>query len=275
MYKAETGFVESNGTKLYYEMMGEGHPLVLIHGGYMDRRMWDAQFSVFAERYKVIRYDVRGFGKSELPPTPYTDRQDLHNLLTSLAIKKVYLLGLSLGGVIALDFTLEYPNMVEALLLVGSPIGGYPNELMFTAEQMQKQIQLWGPFMAAARERNKPAMVDVLMNNPTLVPSPAYPSARQRVREQLSEYSFAWVLDSVVQQELTPPAYGRLAEISVPTLVIVGAEDDAQLHKSADKLEQDIVGVQRVTIPETHHMPNMEKPEEFNRIVLSFLDTLS
>ena len=275
MHKAETGFVESNGTELYYEMMGEGHLLVLIHGGYMDRRMWDDQFLLFAEHYKVIRYDVRGFGKSELPQIPYADRQDLHNLLTFLGVKKTYLLGLSLGGVIALDFTLEYPNMVDALLLVGSPVGGYPNELMFTAEQIQKQIQLWGPFMAAARERNKPAMVDVLMNNPTLVPAPVYPSARQRVREQLSEYSFAWVLDSVAQQELTPPAYGRLAEISVPTLVIVGAEDDAQLHKSADKLEQDIAGIQRVTIPETHHMPNMEKPDEFDRIVLSFLDTLS
>ena len=271
----ETGFVESDGTKLYYETMGEGHPIVLIHGGYMDRRMWDDQFAVFAERYKVIRYDVRGFGKSELPQTPYADRQDLHNLLTFLGIKKTYLLGLSLEGVIALDFTLEYPNMIDALLLVGSPIGGYPNELMFSTEQLQKQMRLWGPFMVAARERNKTAMVEVLMNNPTLVPPPAYPSARQRVREQLSEYSFVWVLDSVAQQELTPPAYERLAEISIPTLVIVGAEDDAQLHKSADKLEQDIAGVQRVTISETHHMPNMEKPDEFNRIVLSFLDTLS
>ena len=275
MAKLETGFVESNGTKLYYETMGEGHPLVLIHGGYMDRRMWDDQFSVFAERYKVVRYDVRGFGKSELPPITYADRQDLYNVLTFLDIKKTYILGLSLGGVIALDFTLEYPDMVDALLLVGSPVGGYPNELMFDAEQLQKQMQLWGPFMAAAQERNRPAMVDVLMNNPTLVPSPAYPLARQRVREKLSEYSFAWVLDRVEQQELTPPAYDRLAEISIPTLVIVGAEDDTQLHKSADKLEQDIMSVQRVTIPETHHMPNMEKPDEFNRIVLSFLGTLS
>ena len=274
MAKLETGFVESNGTKLYYETMSEGHSLVLIHGGYMDRRMWDDQFSIFAEHFKVMRYDVRGFGKSELPPTPYADRQDLYNLLIFLGIKKTYLLGLSLGGVIALDFTLEYPDRVDALLLVGSPISGYPNELMFSAEQLQEQMRLWGPFMAAARERNKAAMVEVLMDNPTLVPSPAYPSARQRVREQLSKYSFAWVLDNVAQQELTPPAYGRLTEISVPTLIIVGAEDDAQLHRSADKLEQDIADVQRVAIPETHHMPNMEKPEEFNRIILNFLDTL-
>lgn len=136
MQQLQTGFVETNGTKLYYEMVGEGHPLVLIHGGYMDRRMWDDQLAVFAEHYRVIRYDVRGFGKSELPQVPYADRQDLAALLAFLGIEKTYLLGLSLGGVIALDFTLDYPYMVEALILVGSPISGFPYELLFTEEQL-------------------------------------------------------------------------------------------------------------------------------------------
>src|SRR5690242_8469772 len=108
----EVGFVEVNGTQLYYETQGCGHPLVLIHGGYMDRRMWDDQFHAFAKQYRVIRYDVRGFGKSELPGVPYADRQDLYALLKHLGVEKTYLLGLSLGGMIALDFTLDYPKMV-------------------------------------------------------------------------------------------------------------------------------------------------------------------
>ena len=83
-----TGFVETNGTKLYYEEMGEGHPLVLIHGGYMDRRMWDDQFAAFAQHYRVVRYDVRGFGKTGLPQVPYTDRQDLFHLLSFLGVDK-------------------------------------------------------------------------------------------------------------------------------------------------------------------------------------------
>jgi len=269
----ETGFIETDGTKLYYEMMGEGHPLVLIHGGYMDRQMWDDQFVAFAERYKVVRYDVRGFGKTDLPQTPYTDRQDLFNLLTFLGIKKTYLLGLSLGGVIAQDFTLEHPEMVDALVLVGAPINGYPDELMFTPEQLQSQMQRWAGFGKAIQERDRAAMVDAVMNDATLVPSPQYPVARQRVRDQLSEYSFVWVLDPISQQQLDPPAYERLSEISVPTLVITGAEDERQLHRSADKQEQDIKGSKRATISETHHMPNMEKPEEFNRILLNFLRT--
>ncbi len=269
--RIEAGFVETDGTRLYYEMMGEGHPLVLIHGGYMDNRMWDDQFVAFAEHYKVVRYDVRGFGKTELPHQAYTDRQDLYNLLTFLGIEKTYLLGLSLGGEIAQGFTLEHPEMVDALILVGAPIGGYPHELMFTEAQLQEQMRRWAVFGKAIQDRDRVAMVDAVMNDATLVPSPQYPAARQRVYEQLSEYSFVWVLDPVSQQQLEPPAYERLSEISVPTLIITGAEDERQLHRSADKQEQDIKGSKRATISETHHMPNMEKPEEFNRIVLDFL----
>jgi pimeloyl-ACP methyl ester carboxylesterase len=267
-----TGFVETNGTKLYYEMMGEGHPLVLLHGGYMDRRIWDDQFAAFAQNYQVIRYDIRGFGKSALPQVPYADWQDLFNLLTFLDVEKAHLLGLSLGGVIALDFTLMYPEMVDALILVGSPVPGYPVELMFTQEQLEQQIQRWTPFNQARLERNIPAMIELLMDDETLVPSSRYPTARQRVRNNLSEYSFAWVLDPAPKQELVPPAFERLNEIHVPTLIIVGSEDHFQLQKSADKLEQDITGARRVMISETNHMPNMEKPEEFNRFVLDFLE---
>ena len=112
------------------------------------------------------------------------------------------------------------------------------------------------------------------MEDPTLVPSSNYPVARQRVRDNLSKYTFAWVLDPAPKQDLEPPAYERLAEIHVPTLIMLGAQDDPRLFKDADKLERDIVGARRVTMAKTHHMPNMEKPEEFNAIVLDFLERL-
>jgi len=233
----ETGFVEVNGTQLYYETLGEGHSLVLIHGGYMDRRMWDNQFPIFAEHYRVIRYDVRGFGKSPLPQVPYADIQDLAALLEFLGVKKMYLLGLSLGGIIALDFTLEYPDIVDALILAGSPVPGFPIELLYTEEQLKQQGLRWTAFEKAMQERNIPAMVDALMEDPTLVPSPNYPTARKRVRENLSEYSFAWVLNPAPKQELKPPAYERLSEIHIPTLIVLGSEDDPRLFKDADKLE--------------------------------------
>jgi 2-hydroxy-6-oxonona-2,4-dienedioate hydrolase len=94
------------------------------------------------------------------------------------------------------------------------------------------------------------------------------------VRNNLLEYSFSWVLDPAPRQALDPPAYERLSAIRAPALIILGGEDDPRLFKHADKLEQDIAGARRVTIPATHHMPNMEKPEEFNAIVLDFLGKL-
>src|SRR5260370_25876037 len=223
MGEIERGLVGRNGTKVYYEMMGGGDPLVLIHGGYMDRRMWDDQLVVFAQDYRVIRYDVRGFGKSELPQVPSADRQDLASLLAFLGIEKTYLLGLSLGGVIALDFTLDYPDMVEALILVGSPIPGFPYELLFTEEHLQQELERRKPFNQAIQEKNISPMVITLMKNSTLFPPPHNPSARQRVRAYLSEYSFAWVLYPAQRQELDPPAYERLGESHVPTLIIVAA----------------------------------------------------
>lgn len=268
----ETGFAEVNGTRLYYEVMGEGHPLVLIHGGYMDTKMWDDQFAVFAGRYRVIRYDVRGHGKSGFPQASYADYQDLYALLTFLGIEKTYLLGLSLGGMIAVDFTLEHPEMVDALVLVGAPVSGFPVDLIYPTEAMlQQEIERRAPFSKALQEKNIPAMVEALMEDATLVPSPEYASARQRVREHLSSYSFAYFLLPVTREELVPPAYERLADIHVPTLLIVGADDHFHLHRIAETLEEKIVGASRVLIPATHHMPNMEKPEEFNRIVLDFL----
>jgi pimeloyl-ACP methyl ester carboxylesterase len=271
----QTGFVAVNGTGVYYEVLGEGHPLVLLHGGYMDRRMWDDQFAVFAEHYRVIRYDIRGFGKTDMPQVPYFDVQDLYELLKHLQIEKTYLLGLSLGGIIAIDFTLEHPEMVDALILVGSPVPGFPIELLYTEEQLEQQRSRWAAFEKARQERNIRALVEALMEDPTLVPSSKYPAARKRVRNNLSDYSFAWVLDPAPKQELDPPAYERLAEIHVSALIILGSEDDRRLFKDADKLERDIVGAKRVMIAETHHMPNMERPEEFNAIVLDFLSKLS
>src|SRR5712692_4183063 len=124
----QKGFAEVNGTTLYYEVAGEGHPLVLNHGGLVDHHLWDGQFDAFAQHFKVIRYDIRGFGASGMLSKgmePYSMERDLHSLLQFLGIEKTYVLGLSLGGTLAIDFTLQYPEMVDALITVGSGLSGF------------------------------------------------------------------------------------------------------------------------------------------------------
>ncbi|HEV2580269.1 MAG TPA: alpha/beta hydrolase, partial [Ktedonobacteraceae bacterium] len=108
-----TGFVEIYGAPLYYEVAGDGPALVLIHEGIADSRMYDDQFDAFAQQYRVVRYDLHGFGKSGAPEQAYTHHGALHGLLRHLGIERAALMGMSLGGITALDFALSYPEMVN------------------------------------------------------------------------------------------------------------------------------------------------------------------
>ncbi len=261
------GFAEVNGTKLYYEVAGEGHPLVLIHGGLLDMKMWDGQFAEFAQYYRVIRYDVRGFGKSKMTDIPYSHTRDLYGLLDFLGIKKAYLLGLSLGGSIAVDFTLEHPEMVDALILVAASVSGYDN-FSEDAQEMGERVE------AAVEERNVPKLFEIWANAPMMPQAQENPQAHQRYREILSDYSFVHYLNPAPREELEPPAIGRLSEIRIPTLVIVGDQDTLDITGIAELFEAGMIDVKKVTLPGMRHMINLERPEIFNRLVLSFLRRL-
>jgi 3-oxoadipate enol-lactonase len=115
-----TGRVQ--GTQLYYEVTGEGSPLVLVHSGGFDRRLWDEQFFAFADRHTVIRYDVRGHGESPPATKPYSDAADLYSVLQWLHLEKAHVVGLSLGGSIVIDFALAHPQMIDTLILVAPDV---------------------------------------------------------------------------------------------------------------------------------------------------------
>jgi pimeloyl-ACP methyl ester carboxylesterase len=126
--RQEKGFAEVNGARLYYEIAGEGDPLLLVHAGIADRRMWDGQLAVFALRYRVIRYDMRGFGKSAMVEGPYAHHENLRALLDSFGIERAFLVGCSIGGRTIIDFALQNPGQVGALVLVASAVSGFEAE---------------------------------------------------------------------------------------------------------------------------------------------------
>lgn len=124
--KKQTGFIEVEGTRLYYEVAGSGRTMILIHGLTLDSRMWDDQFETFAQQYQVIRYDLRGFGKSGLPNSEsYSYVDDQKALIDHLGVSHAYVIGLSLGGMIAIDFALEHPEATDALIPVDAVLGGF------------------------------------------------------------------------------------------------------------------------------------------------------
>ena len=262
--RVATGAADVNGTALWYEDSGEGPPLVLIHAGIADSRMWDGQVAAFAQRYRVIRYDVRGFGRSPMPPGPYSNVEDLHALLQTLGVERASLVGLSMGGGIALDFALEYPEMVDALVLAASGLGGFQWSDALKQDWAEEDAALEAGDLARAAEINLRMWVD----GPARTPDEVDPAVRARVREMLLAASHA---DDGEQQRLEPPAIARLGEIRVPALVIVGDRDQPDMLAVADRLAGGIAGARKVVVPGVAHMVNMERPEEFSRMVRDFL----
>jgi 3-oxoadipate enol-lactonase len=277
--RLQTGFAEVNGTTLYYEVAGTGHPLTLIHGGLVDRRLWDDQFDVFAQRYQVIRYDIRGFGDSGLIKAeagPYSFEKDLHDLLQFLGVEKTYVLGLSMGGAIAIDFTLMYPDMVDALVPVAMGLSGFrPAEEEFTEEEKAS----WAGVDEALKKGDVQRAVELTLrtwtDGPVRKPDQVDSTVREKVRAMTTRnYERPDDQEAVEPQALEPPAISRLAEIHVPTLIVVGDQDVRTILTIADILEKGIAGARKVIIPGTAHHLNMEKPREFNQAVLDFLDSL-
>ncbi len=260
----QAGFAPVTGTQLAYEVCGQGSPLVLIHGGLLDRRMWDEQVPAFAASFQVIRYDVRGYGQSLMPKVSYSDAQDLSELLSFLGIQKATVLGLSLGSALALDFTLQYTDMVETLLLAAPSISGY---IVATAEMKQR----WQALSSAVAAHDRARLFDLWANDPMMPQAQEYPAAQQRYRELLSEYSFVHYFSPGLQQPLVPGAAERLAEVQVPTLIIVGDRDTEEVSTVAELLAAGIATSRKVVVPGVRHMLNMEQPEEFNCSVLEFL----
>ncbi len=260
-----TGFF--NG--LYYEIAGEGHPLVLIHGGLVNSGLWDDQFEVFAGQYRTLRYDVRGFGKSKPPASYYSNHGDLRDLLDSLDIDRAYVLGLSMGGAIAIDFTLTYPDRVAALIPVAAGLSGY----QATARSAVRD-ELNAAYERGDKERAVELSLQVWTDGPQRRPDQVDPAVRERIRA-MTAHTFDLPDVEHWLQQLEPPAIDRLAEIHAPTLFVVGDQDVEDILKIGDLIVARVPGARRAVIPSTAHHLNVERPAEFNRIVLEFLNSLA
>lgn len=258
---------EVHGARLSYDIVGDGPPVVLIHAGIADRRMWDDQVAAFAARYTVIRYDMRGFGDSEPPPGPYAHHRDLHGLLQHLGVEAVVLVGASFGGGVAVEFTLAYPAMVRALVLVDAFIPGHePSEDLQRFGAAEEQALERGDIVSAV-DLNVRTWVD----GSRRTPDQGDGAVRERVRV-MQRRAFALMRPDATEEEPQPPfAIARLAEIHAPTLVLVGDQDMSDFLMMADAVERRVRDARKVVIAGAAHVPSMEHPAQFNQFVLAFL----
>jgi pimeloyl-ACP methyl ester carboxylesterase len=266
-------YLPANGGSLYYETEGDGNPntIVFVHAGICNLRMWDAQAAAFSDHYRVVRYDTRGFGKTTTQDVEYSNRADLIALLDHLNIAKAILVGCSRGGQIAMDTTLEFPDRVAALCLIGSGPGGYNPE----GFQLPPEEQAIEDEMAASdqvKDWDKVTQADMKMwvigprrsadaVNPDFL-NQAYAMARANY-EHDGEGGKPIVLN--------PPAAGRLHELDLPVLVMIGLEDESYALNAADYMAKNIRGAVKVEFENAAHLPNLEYPDKFNKTLAEWL----
>ncbi|MCB9150175.1 MAG: alpha/beta hydrolase [Caldilineaceae bacterium] len=256
-------FADINGTRLHYETAGSGDPLVLIHGATLDIRMWDDQFVSFARHYQVIRYDMRGYGQSALPTTAnYTPADDLMALLHHLGLTRAHILGLSLGGAVAIDFALTYPEATDTLIVVDTGLRAFQWEAFGAILSQVQSVAITSGIEAAKRH---------WLNGPLFAPAMENPQLAVRLKQIVTDYSgWHWVNNQPPPPSDSSPIE-QLDGIHLPTLIIVGERDFPDFQTIAEILYRRIPNATKVVMSDVGHMSNMEDPERFNEIVLGFL----
>jgi 3-oxoadipate enol-lactonase len=270
---SNTGFVDVGGGRLYYESAGSGPPLLLIHGGLGSLRMWDHQVPAWSERFQVIRFDTRGFGRTETDEVEFSNRADAVAVLEHLGHESAFVVGQSRGGTIALDLALERPAAVRALVLISAGASGLEPQLPAggKAPPFEEMERLWeAREWAALAELETRVWVDGWGQPP------------DRVSATLRRQVHGWILDSYraeknegLPQPLDPPAAGRLGDVQVPTLVMVGLADEPGARASARQISASIRNARLIELDGVAHMVQLEEPERVTSVVLEFLSDVA
>ncbi|HEY9526832.1 MAG TPA: alpha/beta hydrolase [Anaerolineales bacterium] len=274
MTQTKNGYLDLGDGQIYYETAGDGFPLLLSHAAFLDSRMFDEIWEPLAAEFRVVRYDMRGFGKSSPVNGPLSRRADLQQLLNHLGITRCHLVGCSHGGEITLDLTLENPGEVASLTLVAGTPSGFelkgepPRYMLEMIDAMQRgdvdraselQIRIW-----LDGEFREPGQVDAGLREKAL----------EMNRIPVSQGTF-FRADTQPVDPLDPAAATRLEEVRCPTLIIAGSLDHPEVLRAADEMAARIPGARKVIFEGSGHVPSYEQPDQFIRQLLEFLQTVN
>ncbi len=262
--------VQVNGGALATVQTGEGLPVVFLHAGVCDKRMWEAQMSAVAEDgWQAIAYDRRGYGETESADVPFSHIDDLDAVLRQLDIHAAVFVGCSLGGGLALDFALRYPGRVLGLVLIGTSVTGSP----WTATEAERQIEA---AEEDAFERGDWEMLNRVQAHEWL-DGPRAQSGRVggAVRELfLDMNSKALNKPGLGQEERPPEAWSRVGQIGAPTMLLVGDQDFTALIDRHDYLSEEMPNAFAAVLEGVAHIPSIERPDLVNSLLLEFLDAI-
>jgi len=270
--------VEINHSQLYYEVAGDGpggnSPVVILgHAGFLDSRMWDAQWTALADRYRVVRYDLQGYGQSSPATGPISRREEVLALVRHLGLREAIFVGSSLSGTTYLDLALARPDLVRALVVAN----GTPSGFQMAGEPPRYMMDMIGAWQQGDFARASELQLRIWLDGSTREPEDVDPVLRQRaaamnlipVRQGTGPIADFQPIDL-----LDPPAVTCLGEVRCPTLVIDSTLEHPEVRRAAQEMAEAIPNARRVTIEGAAHVPNFEQPAAFNRALLDFLATL-
>jgi 3-oxoadipate enol-lactonase len=259
----DSGFVA--GGSVYYETAWTDHSapaVVLTHDGLLHRETWDAQFTAFAHHYRVARWDRRGYGRSPAPQAPYSSVDDLARVVRAVSDAPAALIGCSFGSLVSLHCALDHPQLVGALVLVGPIVSGLGYSEHFLTR---------GGHQPPAPDAPEATQLEYWTRTDPWIVAADNDSARQRLRALLTANPHDLRPAVDLEQRPASPALERLGQVSVPTLIVVGEVDIPDVHAHSGAIEAGIGGARRVVLPGSGHLPQLEVPDDFNRVVLEFL----
>jgi pimeloyl-ACP methyl ester carboxylesterase len=269
----KTGLISVDGAKIYYETAGEGPILVMIHAGVADSRQWNNEFAFFAQHYHVLRYDMRGYGNSEPVEGEYSHLSDLVALFGALNLHEpLIIMGCSMGGGLAMDFALAYPSRMRALIMVDSGPSGL--KLDIPASAKFKEVEK--AFEAGDLDRVAELEAQIWFDGTGRSPEQVNPGMRKLLID-MDRKALAYEVRQLGKRvpDTQAPAFDRLEEMDIPVMVIVGAHDTPFSLAAADYMVERIRFARKLVIQDAAHLPNLDQPLEFQRIVKSFLESHS
>ena len=251
------------GASINYEVSGRGPTVVFIHGWSHNISVWDDQVPAFKTRYQVVRYDSRGFGRSTGFADESTEPHDLLVLLEALHVRRAFIVGHSRGGSVALRFANAYPNRVEGLVLYGAFPEGFPAP--------PEVGQLFASFPSIAKQHGLDSVGKLVLGSPIAWVPPGRNDITDRYRRLWTAYSGKDLLDPHPESGRVPAVrISGLANIKVPTLVIIGDHEAPFIAAAADTLARRIPGAKKVLLPNAGHGAHFAQPSSFNTALLDF-----
>jgi 3-oxoadipate enol-lactonase len=247
--------------RIHREVAGSGAPVVFTHDGLIHSEGWTEQFGVFSQKHRVTVWDRRGYGRSPRSTVAFSSVDDLSALVRWVSDSPATLVGGSFGAFFSLQCTLENPHLVAGLVLVGPVVHGLPFSEHFLTR---------GGRLPPADAPVEDLVAYWSERDPWFV-APQNTDARQRLRALLTANPHNFRPGMELERQPDPPTVTRLGEIAVPTLIVVGEQDIADVHAHAGAIEAAIPGARRVVLRGSGHLAYLEVSKEFNQVVLDFL----